>query len=128
MVAIRRCKLPISLYCFAALTGGGVEAATHHVESIVATTVNAGRGNKYGQVQVSVIDDLGNPVSGASISGTFTGTFNEAAVEVTDATGVATLSTVATAKGGVSFTFCVDDVVSATTYDASANATTCENL
>ena len=100
--------------------GGGQEAVTHSVSSIVLGTVNVGRGSKLGEARVAMIDNLGNPVVGATVTGTFEAPFNESPSATTDASGVATLSTQSSQKGGFTFTFCVDDVTaSGTTYQAS---------
>lgn len=57
---------------------------------------------------------------------TFTGDYDETIVAATGTDGVAVPTTTATARGGVSFTVCVDDVTHATlTYDAGANVVTC---
>ena len=115
-----------------ALTGGGgvppTEPATHHVESIVLSTVNAGRGSKQGRALVQVFDDQGNPKAGATVSGDFTGSFNEPFAGMTDATGVVEFITSGTVKGGVGFTFCVANVMADTNYDESANNATCATL
>ncbi|MGD8357039.1 MAG: Ig-like domain-containing protein [Lysobacterales bacterium] len=80
------------------------------VDSIVLGTVNAGKGNKSGQAVVTVLDDLGNPVEGVTVSGGFTGSFTETGSAGTGANGVADLTTTTTVKGGVSFGFCVTDL------------------
>ena len=79
------------------------------VGSIVLGTVSAGKGNKNGQAVVTVVDDLGNAISGATVVGTFSGSFNQNVSGATSG-GSVTLTTSATAKGGVSFTFCVDSI------------------
>ena len=71
-------------------------------------------------------DDLGGAVGSANVTGTFSGTFSETQMGVTAGDGTVTLQTTATAKGGVSVTFCVDDVTHATlTYDPGSNVQTC---
>jgi thermitase len=113
----------------AAALGTNSVPTTHHVQSIVLATANVGRGNKRGQATVSIVDDLGSPVAGATVSGAFTGAFAETQAGVTGSNGSAVLTTAATAKGGISFGFCVDSVVHAVTaYDDSANALTCSSL
>ncbi|NCF74392.1 MAG: hypothetical protein GWP67_12910, partial [Gammaproteobacteria bacterium] len=103
------------------------EPTSHHVQSISLNTVSADRGRKHGQATVIVVDDFGSPVSGASVSGSFTGTFAESDSATTDGNGSVTLTTTATAKGGFTFSFCVDDVIHSTTYDSGANNATCTN-
>ncbi len=103
------------------------DATTMHVSSIVLASQNVGGGNKQGQATVTVLDDLGNPVASADVTGSFTGDFNEPVAATTDANGVAVLSTTTTSRGGISFVFCVDGVTHATlTYDSAVNAETCD--
>ena len=68
-----------------------------------------------------VVDDLGNPVQGAVVTGDFTGTLTESGVSgpTTDATGATVIQTSGTAKGNVGVTFCVTSV----THPALANWT-----
>ena len=106
--------------------GSSAEPTMHHVQSITVSTLNAGRGSKHGQATVTIVDDLGSVVSGATVTGTFSGAFNETQNAVTDGNGGATLTTDVTVKGGVTFEFCVDNITAtATTYDSAANTTTC---
>lgn len=106
-----------------------LEPVSHHVDSLTASILNVGKGSKAGQVQVRIRDDLGNAVAGATVSGEFSGAFVDAASGVTDGSGQATLTTSGTAKGSVSFTFCVSDVVAAsTTYDPASNLVGCASL
>ncbi|MFC1696451.1 PKD domain-containing protein [Pseudomonadota bacterium] len=87
------------------------------VGSIVLSTVNAGKGKKNGRAVVTVVDDLGNPISGAAVDGTFSGSFNQN-VSGTTSGGTVTFTTSATAKGGASFTFCVDSISGSLPYNA----------
>jgi hypothetical protein len=98
-----------------------------HVDSIVVTTVNIGQGNKRGRAVVTIVDNTGTPVSGATVFGTFSIDLNESLSAVTDGSGVATLTTLSFKKGGVSIQFCVDDVTHGTLpYDDAANVETCD--
>lgn len=100
-----------------------------HVADIVVGTQSAGRGTKHGVATVSLIDNLGNAVDAASITGDFSGTFNETVSATTGPNGSATLVTGATAKGSVSFEFCVSAIVHASLgYDAAMNTQTCVSL
>ncbi len=112
------------------LTGGGGTPTSMHVDSIVLSTVNAGQGKKRGRAVVTIVDDLGSPVSGVDVTGTFTGDFSETPpAETTNASGVATIDTSGTKKGSISFTFCVDSVTGGSlTYDSGANVETCDTL
>ena len=118
-------------YAAGTSTGGGGdptgEPTTVHVASLTTGTVAAGRGNQYGSATVTVVNDLGEPVVGATVAGTFTGTFSESASGVTDAAGSVTLVTGGTAKKVGSVDFCVDNVTAELVYDPSANVVTCTN-
>jgi FtsP/CotA-like multicopper oxidase with cupredoxin domain len=82
------------------------------VGSVSVTTVNAGQGMKRGQASVVVVDNLGAPVQGATVTGDFTGTITQLGVTgpLTDASGRTTITTSGTAKGSVSLTFCVTSI------------------
>lgn len=109
--------------------GGGGTPTSIHVGAIVLGTVNVGGGNKKGRALVTIVDNLGSPVAGAQVTGTFTGGFSETQSGTTDANGEATIDTLGTKKGSVTFTFCVDDAVHATlTYDSGANVETCDSF
>ncbi|MCM8568646.1 family 16 glycosylhydrolase [Gramella jeungdoensis] len=109
------------------VTGENTGSATSmYVTSITTGTADAGKGAKYGTATVTVIDDLGNPVEGASISGTFSGSFSEQATAITGTDGTAVLQTQASAKGSVTVELCVDAVShSSLIYDSSSNVITC---
>jgi hypothetical protein len=103
-------------------------ATTSHVDSIVLTTVNVS-GKKKGRATVTIKDNNGDPVANATVTGQFTGDYNETRSAVTNSSGVAVIDTVATIKAKtVHFTFCVTNVTHATlTYNASANVETCDS-
>ncbi len=99
------------------------EASTMHVAAIVISTVNAGQGNKRGQAIALIVDNLGDPVASATVTGDFSGSFNESQTEVTGSDGSATLTTAQQVKGGVSFQVCVESVAHASlTYVSADNA------
>jgi sialate O-acetylesterase len=105
---------------------GGVTAM--HVQSITTYTQSAGGGLKNGVAEVVIVDNNGSPVSAATVTGTFSGSFSETVSAQTGTDGKATLVTSGTAKGNVSVSFCVDDVThSSIGYDASKNTLTCTN-
>ena len=93
--------------------GGGGTPTSVDVGSIVVSTSGVGGGQKIGVADIVVVDDLGNPVSGAVVSGEFTGTITEtiSASPATDANGQTSVSTTQSAKGNVNLTFCVTDIV-----------------
>ena len=94
------------------------------MESISVSTQGGGP-NKRGRASVIIRDENGSPVAGATVSGTFTGTYGESTAAVTDASGMAELVTSGT-NSNPSFQFCVDDVVHPSlVYDAAANVVTC---
>ncbi|PHN08670.1 LamG-like jellyroll fold domain-containing protein [Flavilitoribacter nigricans] len=108
----------------AGLTGGTFMA----VESITTGTANAGQGKKRGTAQVLIQDHLNNPVAGATVTGTFSGSFSETVNGVTAANGIVSFQTSGTAKGNVTVDFCVDDVTHATLpYDPLQNQISCTN-
>ena len=104
--------------------GGG--ATSMHVHSIVVTTVPQGAKLK-GRAIVVIKDNNGNPVSNATVTGTFTGSFNETRTGTTDATGTATIDTYSSyQKSSVtSIHFCVTNVTGSLTYNSGANVVTC---
>ena len=111
-----------------ATTSGGGTATSIHVDSIVVGTQNAGQGNKRGTATVTLVDDQGQPVDGASVTGTFTGDFNETVNGTTASDGTVTLVTIGVKKGSITFTFCVDQVTGSLPYDAASNVVTCGAL
>jgi PKD repeat protein len=102
-------------------------ATTMHVSAILLSGENAGKGAKQGRATVTVLDDLGNPISGATVTGTFSGDLNETRSATTNASGVAVLTSVGSAKR-LSFGFCVDGVTGPLDYDPAANGATCSTF
>jgi len=112
----------------ASATPQGGSSTPVHVDSIGLDTVAAGGPNRHGRATVIVVDDTGQPVSGATVTGTFTGDVAGTVNATTDASGVAVLVTNDKARGNITFSFCVDNVVkSGTTYDPAANVETCDS-
>jgi FtsP/CotA-like multicopper oxidase with cupredoxin domain len=102
-------------------TQAGQVPTSVEVGSINVSTVNQGGGNKAGRAVVVVIDNLGDPVANAIVTGEFSGDINEGAVSgPTDATGTTVIDTVGMARGGVSLTFCVTYISHPTLTDFSA--------
>ena len=91
---------------------GGGEPTSVEVGSITVSTNNAGKGKKFGVADIVVVDDLGNPVAGADITGDFSGDLNETVSGTTDANGQVSVSTTQSAKVR-NLTFCVTDIVDA---------------
>jgi hypothetical protein len=97
-----------------------------HVEALVCSEQKCGGANKNGVATVTIYDDLGAPVVGADVTGTFTGSFSEQLMETTDQNGQAVLITVGCVKKPT-FEFCVDDVDHTLPYDSNDNLVTCCN-
>lgn len=97
--------------------------------SALVTIVTGNGKNKRGQATITVRDNCGNPVANATVTGNFSGTFNESnRTGVTGANGVVTISTNGKTGGNPSVTFCVSNITkSGLTYNPSANVVTCDN-
>lgn len=105
---------------------GSTGGSTLHVQEVVTYTQSAGQGNKFGVARVTVHDNSESPVSGATVTGTFSGSYNEQAIGITDTNGQVELITSSTAKGGVTVNFCVDAITHPTlSYDVNTNDMTC---
>jgi hypothetical protein len=97
-----------------------------HVQKLLVSTQAVSSGWKQGRADVTVVDEHGNPVVGALVTGVFSGGLNQSASAVTGVNGVAVLTTFQTAKGTFSLTFCVTDVTKAgLTYLPSQNVQSC---
>ena len=109
------------------VTGTSSGPATNtYVSAIVTGTQGAGKGKKHGTATVTILDNNGSAVANATVTGTFSGTFNETVSGSTDSNGTVELVTSSTAKGGVSVNLCVDDVTHASlVYNSSLNVVTC---
>ena len=106
----------------------GGTAVSVHIESIVAGTASAGKGKKNGTATVTVLDDLGGAAAGVTVSGNFSGTFNESFTGTTSSAGQVNFSTSAAAKKGISVTFCVSAVSGgALPYDANDDVMSCDS-
>jgi hypothetical protein len=87
------------------------EPTSLSVAAIVVDTENGGGGVKSPRAFVTVNDDLGNPVSGATVTGYFEGDAADTDVSGdTGADGVAILISGASQKGKVKFSFCISTV------------------
>lgn len=104
----------------------GGEATSSIVSNVATGTQGAGRGKKYGTATVTVIDDLGNPIAGATVNGSFSGTWNESGSAVTDTSGNAYFQTSTTATGGVNVNFCVNDVSGTLPLDTASSTGLCQ--
>ena len=103
-------------------------SSTMHVSVLNTTTVSVASKRKAGRVEIVVVDNLGAPVQGATVTGTYSGSFTGTQAGVTDAAGRVILQTTTTAPNNAKFTFCVNNVTHASlTYNPSANVKTCDN-
>jgi hypothetical protein len=108
------------------VTSAAGDPTTLHVQSVVTGTENAGRGDKRGTAAITILDNLGSPVDGATVSVTFSGTFNESVSGQTGPDGTATVKTPDTAHGSVTVNACVDNVMHDTlAYDPGENVVSC---
>lgn len=98
-----------------------------HVSAISVTTVTVGGGKQKGRALVTIVNNCGQPVSGATVTGVFTGSYAETRSATTASNGVATLTTSASKKGTITFTFCVNGVTYTLPYTAADNALTCKS-
>ncbi len=101
-----------------------------HVENIVVTRENAGGPNYIGVADVTVYDQSGQPVSGATVYGFFSDPSNDIETGVTNSSGVATLQSAKDRTPPADWCFEVTDVVaSGYTYNSAANVVTkaCES-
>lgn len=106
---------------------GGPSGGVMHVASINLSTKKKGPKTD-ALATVVIVDASGNPVSGATVSGTFSGDASGTDSGTTDASGSVTLKLSVTGTVS-SFTFCVDNVVlSGWTYDSGANVETCDSF
>ena len=108
-------------------TDGMGGPASQHVDSILVTAVNQGGGLKKGRADVSIVDDLGDPVADALVLGSFSGGLTETLLVSTDSQGQAVFITSDSKKGSLPLTFCVDDVTHASlNYASESNVETCD--
>ena len=99
------------------------------VGSITVSIASAGRGQSTGVADIVVVDDLGNPVAGAVVSGAFSGDINEtiSASPATNANGQTTVSTAQTAKVRT-LSFCVTGIIDTNGVLSSFSGSICGNL
>jgi hypothetical protein len=90
------------------------------VDDLQTGTQSAPRGKSSGTASVTILDNNDNAVSGYTVTGDFTGTFNEpGATATTDENGVAFFVTSGTAKKNIVVNFCVSDVSGELNYVAN---------
>ena len=97
---------------------------TMHVADIVVTSVLSGR-KYYGRAVVTIVDEGGAPVAGASVTGLMTGEYDETLSGVTGTNGAVTLTTLKKSTGTIDYCFEVTGVTHASlAYDAGSNLVT----
>jgi FtsP/CotA-like multicopper oxidase with cupredoxin domain len=97
-------------------------ATSVQVGSIAVSTESAGKGLKFGRADIVVVDDQGNPVPDALVSGQFTGDIVEDVIDAqTDNNGSVTVITSQSAKRIKSLTFCVTSITHGTLQDFSGS-------
>ena len=109
-----------------ATTLAGCTPTDCHVEAMVCSEQSCGGPNRNGVATVTIYDDCGDPVVGADVYGTFTGSFSEQVMDATDGNGVAVLVSTGCVKKPT-FECCVDDVDHTLPYDSNDNLVTCCN-
>lgn len=105
---------------------GIIPQTTLYVSNIIEGSQSASQGRKYGTAKVFIQNNSGQAVANATVSGSFSGDFNETRSGITSTDGTITLVTTASKKGTLTFDFCVEQVTHATiTYDDTQNLMTC---
>jgi hypothetical protein len=97
------------IWSFTTLTVGPCTPQTMTVDSVVTDTIRGERGQEFGRATVTIVDNCGNPVSDATVTGSFTGDFTEQVVGITNDSGVVVFVT-STQMKKPSFGFIVEDV------------------
>jgi len=87
---------------------GGL-ASYLYIETIETGSTEAGNG----YAEILVLDNQGDPVKDATVTGSFNGTFTESVSGTTDADGIVYFQTVAQQSGNVVVDFCVEDITHA---------------
>ncbi|MHC4895456.1 MAG: hypothetical protein ACYTFV_19385, partial [Planctomycetota bacterium] len=84
-----------------------------------------GKGFKHAEATITIVDNNGDPVQGATVTGNFTGKTSDPGVSgTTGANGQVTLSS-SSAKGGGGWCFAVTNVTGSLTYTSSGTPTVC---
>jgi hypothetical protein len=106
-----------------------VVVVTMKVADIAMSLKLAKNGSAQASAAVKVLDSKGLPVSGAAVSGTWSGLVSRSGTATTDSSGVARFSSPTTRNTGGSFVFSVNSVSgSGYSYDPSLNAETSDSI
>jgi hypothetical protein len=118
-------------YVFALDGGDPGVPTTLRVAAIAPGVVADGRFRQRAQVAVTIVDDLGNPVPGATVVVALTGGVVETLSGQTAANGVATLTSTQSVRvprgGTLSYQACVTGVTGPLPYDPGADTETCDS-
>jgi hypothetical protein len=110
------------------LSSGGGTATDCYVSDIAMSGLDLGRGSKAAEAAVTILDNLGNPVSGATVDVTWSGKISGTDSGTTDSSGVVVFQS-ASAKGGGTFTITVDSVTAGgLTYNSGLNVETSDTI
>ncbi len=113
-----------NLSIYAPDTGGNDPATSVQVSNLTTGTASASKGKKFGTATVTMLDNLGNPVIGETVTGQFSGSWNESATGTTDSAGNVSFQTTSSLGGSVTVNFCVSSVSGDLPLTSSAN--TCQ--
>ena len=108
-----------------------IPADTMHIDSIEMskTTIRSRGWYTYATTTVTIVDGAGDPVDGATVSGSWSGLTTDTDSETTGAEGHATLNSDQVKNAAGTFTFTVDAVsLTGWTYDQAANAETSDSI
>jgi hypothetical protein len=109
------------------LGSGSSGGENMHVQSIVLSVTQQNVFYK-AVAEVLVVDESGQPLANADVTGTFSGDRTGTYSAVTDGSGVATIISGKGKDAISSFSFCVDNLVlDSYTYDSGANVETCDS-
>ena len=98
-----------------------------HVQSIDVVFVQVKGPKSRAVATVRIVDDLGSPVQGATVQGTFSGDVGGSASATTYASGDAVLQRGITKKPSTA-TFCVTGVTAALPYEPADDVETCDGI
>ena len=77
---------------------------------------------------VQIVDNCGNAIASARVTGAFSGSAAGGGTKTTDAAGTATFTSGTTGGPGSRYRFCVSDVSGTLSYDSSSNVESCDDL
>ena len=100
----------------------GSGPATMHVEAISAITTVRGGGGGTAEVTVTINDEDGNPVSGATVSGEYSGDVSGTPSGTTDSNGEVVLVSDSFTARPFDLEFCVSNVTGSLTYNPADNS------